>query len=301
VNAEILAHLCCPDCRGGLQEHAGALECSACGRTYEVRDGIPVLLPSRLPNPDELEVRRKVSEEVTGSAALRERYARHHFARLAQLRLERTLRPGSRVLDVGIGWGVVWLPFRESIDLWGIDFSFESLVAAREIYRSEGLEPPRLICASLDAIPIRDLRFDLVQSTQVYQHIPSREAIVDSFRQILDGLLASDGSFVVENLNYAYARTAAALRARVRRSAPRFERERTSGDYHLRYWDEDDVRSLVSDAGGGRVEVVHTESLFHPELRFRPRSRALARADDALSRTPVARRLARQLTAVTSR
>ena len=303
LSPELLAHLCCPDCRGRLEERGDrSLGCAGCGRAYEVRQGIPILLPASLPNPGELELRREVSEELMGAdAGWSARYERHHFGRLAQLRLGRALTPGARVLDIGIGWGVVWLPFRPGIDLWGIDFSFESLLAARELYRSEGIEPPHLVCASLDAIPLRDIRFDLVQSTQVYQHIPSRAAIVASFEQVLGSLLAPGGRFVVENLSYEYARAAAGLRARIKRSAHTLERERTSGAYYLRYWDESDVRSIVGEAGGGEIDVVYTESLFHPEMRALPRSRAAARADDLLSRTSVARRLARPLSAVIGR
>ena len=37
--------LCCPACRGHLNESAGALSCQSCGSSYPVRQGIPMLLP----------------------------------------------------------------------------------------------------------------------------------------------------------------------------------------------------------------------------------------------------------------
>lgn len=37
--------LCCPACRGHLNESAGTLSCHSCGSSYPVRHGIPMLLP----------------------------------------------------------------------------------------------------------------------------------------------------------------------------------------------------------------------------------------------------------------
>jgi ubiquinone/menaquinone biosynthesis C-methylase UbiE/uncharacterized protein YbaR (Trm112 family) len=37
--------LCCPACRGHLNESSGVLSCQSCGSSYPVRHGIPMLLP----------------------------------------------------------------------------------------------------------------------------------------------------------------------------------------------------------------------------------------------------------------
>src|SRR5205823_10736009 len=114
------------------------LACLRCGTEYEVRDGIPILLPEHVPNPDELEVRRRVSEALEEHVAdWRAEYDRHHFRALAGLRLERflhTSRPRPRLLDIGTGWGVPYLPFAAEIELWGLDFSLESLMVLRRIF-----------------------------------------------------------------------------------------------------------------------------------------------------------------------
>lgn len=48
VPAELLALLACPaDDHGRLEPRADRLACTACGRTYPVEDGIPVLLLDR--------------------------------------------------------------------------------------------------------------------------------------------------------------------------------------------------------------------------------------------------------------
>lgn len=45
---ELLSLICCPSCRADLSYDAekNRLTCTACGAVYEVKDGIPILLPA---------------------------------------------------------------------------------------------------------------------------------------------------------------------------------------------------------------------------------------------------------------
>ncbi|MDY0161906.1 Trm112 family protein [Desulfobotulus sp.] len=47
LNPELLEVLACPRCRGGVEEDEakGGLICRACAVMYEIREGIPVMLP----------------------------------------------------------------------------------------------------------------------------------------------------------------------------------------------------------------------------------------------------------------
>ncbi|MFN2569269.1 MAG: Trm112 family protein [Candidatus Dormibacteria bacterium] len=40
----LISLLACPACHGDLREKDGTLTCAGCGRTYPIRDGIPILL-----------------------------------------------------------------------------------------------------------------------------------------------------------------------------------------------------------------------------------------------------------------
>jgi uncharacterized protein YbaR (Trm112 family) len=53
IDPELLELLICPDCRGTVRESADetGLDCSACGRVYPVRDGIPVMLVEEASEP----------------------------------------------------------------------------------------------------------------------------------------------------------------------------------------------------------------------------------------------------------
>jgi uncharacterized protein YbaR (Trm112 family) len=47
LDASVIERLACPACLGALRLETASLECGACGRTYPVVDGIPVLIPDR--------------------------------------------------------------------------------------------------------------------------------------------------------------------------------------------------------------------------------------------------------------
>lgn len=45
VAPELLARLCCPDCRASLAPRPGALDCTGCGRRFQTEYGVPILYP----------------------------------------------------------------------------------------------------------------------------------------------------------------------------------------------------------------------------------------------------------------
>jgi len=44
IDKELLEILACPVCRTPVREEDDRLVCTACGRRYPIRDGIPVML-----------------------------------------------------------------------------------------------------------------------------------------------------------------------------------------------------------------------------------------------------------------
>lgn len=44
MDPELLEILACPECKAGVELEQERLVCTACGKRYPIRDGIPVML-----------------------------------------------------------------------------------------------------------------------------------------------------------------------------------------------------------------------------------------------------------------
>jgi len=47
IDKELLDILACPDCKGDLKLEDNKLICQKCGEDFEIREGIPILLPKK--------------------------------------------------------------------------------------------------------------------------------------------------------------------------------------------------------------------------------------------------------------
>jgi len=45
INKELLKILACPKCKADLKQLDNSLKCVNCKKVYEIKDGIPILLP----------------------------------------------------------------------------------------------------------------------------------------------------------------------------------------------------------------------------------------------------------------
>ena len=50
IATDLLARLCCPDCRGPLERAGGGVRCAACDTRFPGEHGVPILYPRRVPD-----------------------------------------------------------------------------------------------------------------------------------------------------------------------------------------------------------------------------------------------------------
>ncbi|HEY6006149.1 MAG TPA: methyltransferase domain-containing protein [Anaeromyxobacter sp.] len=214
VPPDLLAVLACPRCAAPLRAGPASVRCVACGRSFEVRDGIPVLRGPLDPRADE--VREFYSAAPFpgypprhGWAALRARARRSDFARL----LDEAIAPDARVLDVGCGTGQLCL-FLATGDrlVVGADVTRASLALAADAARRFGLRGVRFVETDLREPGLRPGAFDVVTCSGVLHHTADPEA---SFRAV--ARLVRPGGLVVVGVYNAYARFPHRLRRAVAR------------------------------------------------------------------------------------
>ena len=92
-----------------------------------------------------------------------------------------------RLLNIGCAHGPDFLPFTQSFDLYGIDFSTEMLKFARK-YADKFNFPVSLLAADASNLPYADETFDWVISVATYHHIKGEEkkqAALSELRRVL--------------------------------------------------------------------------------------------------------------------
>jgi tRNA (uracil-5-)-methyltransferase TRM9 len=92
-----------------------------------------------------------------------------------------------RLLNLGCGHGADFLPFKDSFELYGVDFSPVMLGLARR-YASKFNFPVGLALANVVSLPYPDATFDQAISVATYHHLQSdvaRRQAVSELRRVL--------------------------------------------------------------------------------------------------------------------
>lgn len=180
--------LCCPSCRGELERPSeDELQCPACGFTFPVVEGIPVLFPCN------------VKEKMT------ELFGRRYWDSAAKAEMYDTLVEGGdsifekynyeseiyglvkfidqakvdMVLDAGTGNGRFLDRFPQGSFTVGLDASLEMLIRARRRGRGHFL-----VCGELEHLPFRDGSFDTVISCRVLQLVKKQQKAVEELCRV---------------------------------------------------------------------------------------------------------------------
>jgi SAM-dependent methyltransferase len=215
VGPDLMALLACPACRAPLRAEDSALSCAGCGRSFDVRDGIPRLCRELERRVDEVRAFYSIAPfpgypPRDSYATLRARAERSAFARL----LDDAIAPDAKVLDVGCGTGQLAL-FLATGDrlVVGADLTRPSLELAAAAARRFAVARVRFVETDLREPGLRPGAFDVVTCSGVLHHTPVPEA---SFRAI--ARLARPGGIVVVGLYSAYARLPHRMRRAVARA-----------------------------------------------------------------------------------
>ena len=135
-------------------------------------------------------------------------YDKHFTAYTAKAELEMTLKNFSpemedMVLDLGIGTGRFLQGYIDKCkEVIGVDFSFQSLLQAKKIYKRHFDNTINLIQADISRLPFKQGTFEKAISTQAIQHLPSdklrKQAIIGIYNVLKQG-----AEFVCSTPNYS--------------------------------------------------------------------------------------------------
>ena len=195
----------CPVCRGRLEEGENALGCLACGASYPVEDGIPRMLDDRLPGIAEKRAEVAGWPEMARAQGWYEpddeidahlpyltrdlqwedktwRANEHSFSLL----LERSVRPGMRVLEVGAAkaWAAQHL-----VPL-GVEYVATDILADPNIGLGRGaffearVGPFARVQADGEHLPFVDGSFDLTYCVAALHHALDLRRMVSEMARV---------------------------------------------------------------------------------------------------------------------
>src|SRR5262245_32531802 len=209
--------LCCPLCRGELEERGGAdpaFLCTACAREFPVILGIPDfrVFPdpyismeadrakgqrvaerfNDLDFPGLVDFYYSITDVVPPSQA--QRFTRGLMS--APTRAEAALdaweahgegaRESGRLLEIGCGTGPLLVAAAKRFDsVAGIDIAFRWLVVGKKRLAEAGLADVPLICACAEALPFRAANFDRVVADSVLEHVADQEAVLKEAYRVM--------------------------------------------------------------------------------------------------------------------
>jgi SAM-dependent methyltransferase len=156
-----------------------------------------------------------------------------------------SLRPGSRVLDVGCGAG--W--FCEALDgagfaVVGVDVAGEAIRRARE--RCPGVEFALVAEQAPHELPYTDDSFDAAWLGETLEHVQDVIALLEEIHRVL----APGGRLIVTTPDHGRL-----LRLRLALSTRAFERHFEPRSDHVRFFTRRTLATLLEACGYGDIDV----------------------------------------------
>lgn len=123
-------------------------------------------------------------------------YRVRHWSRFSQELKEMAHRwQGGKLLNVGCAHGPDFLPFKDSFELWGVDFSKEMVKMAQK-YAAKFDFKVNLTVADAVALPYNDATFDWAIAVATYHHIQGDEQRLKAFQELRRVLKPGGEAFI---------------------------------------------------------------------------------------------------------
>ena len=239
---DYVKYLVCPLCGADLSVSSLGLICNKCNEKYEVRDGIPVLLP------ESVEIVDKKYIELYDSLYLHGNYISDGDYRLKRERgfaLDNIDCKNKVVVDLGGGWGTFSNVFDEAKLVFCVDFSFHAL---RGIDRSKNIVP---VCADIQN-DFLNVMSDIIVCTEVLEHLENPKKCL----KVCHGLLKDNGLAIISVpiLNLPFKNLVCTIYRKI-------THPNMNPDEHLRVYSTSTLMRDLKDAGF-IIEKIKYHNLF---------------------------------------
>jgi SAM-dependent methyltransferase len=172
--AAVLEICGCPDCYSSIESIRGGLRCTGCGHEFEIRSGVPILLPH---SNDSTGTRYLANYEAMATDDLAKPFEGNRPARHQKLMEFIGSVSGKRVLDIGSS-DATYLRRMDAKLKVALDIAFEYLI---KIPEDSGVVA---VCGDAEQLPIKAGYFDVVIISDVLEHVLHAERVVEQLMRI---------------------------------------------------------------------------------------------------------------------
>src|SRR5918995_1059866 len=158
------------------------------------------------------------------------------------------IRPGDRILEVGVGTGINTSMYPRNCHVTGVDLSSSMLDKARERVEREGLSNVRLLEMDAQNLTFADDSFDIVYAPYLVSVVPDPVAVVREMRRVC----RPGGKIIILN----HFRSANAVLSRLERAISPFT-------VHIGFKSDLDLPAFLAQAG---LEPVSIEKVNIPKI-----------------------------------
>ncbi len=185
LTKEELAILVCPECRGDLEEIGKKLNCKKCRESFDIVEGIPVLLPKAMSKSAQLS-QEKWSElyktKTIEADPEKNPYLKDSFAYIKD---HVDVKKGW-FLEVGCGnaRNSLLLVKECGTKAVGLDFALDALIDAKRLFDKNKLHI-LLVCGDMLNMPFKDNTFHAMFAGGAIEHFKNTQQAVDELARTL--------------------------------------------------------------------------------------------------------------------
>lgn len=186
INPELLALLACPDCLASVSLRGESLYCAPCDKTYNLKNGIPLMYPSSM-DMAHLEEETALSEVMKRDrSSPREQFILSQWKRSKEEfwnMVRENLGPDTKtMINIGCGFDDHFVPFQnQGITFVNFDMIFEMLLALQQKQGAESC-----VAGDVGALPLVPGSFDAVISIDLIHHESENlPKILSAFQRLL--------------------------------------------------------------------------------------------------------------------
>lgn len=184
IDDRLLDLLACPRCGGELGPGEHQLSCFSCGSQYEVRGGIPVLMPDGI-DLEHLAEEEKLGELMTDAPESEKNTLSEEQWKLSKKEywdfVREKVGTGKTIVNIGCGVDTTFLGLKEGNTIVAFDLMCSLLERLRDEHGSA-----LNVTGAVQALPFRDGTFDAICCIDLIHHEPEKlKDIFESFARIL--------------------------------------------------------------------------------------------------------------------